>query len=214
MDATDDWEVSSRRPYRCCRIFDVRSRGLRRGDIEYNFEQRLSACNFRLHRCFYRHHPSYQNTSEVSGSLLGKQCFGTGANTGPSARPIHNIIEKIFGLDPQEMPAASGLLGLAGYTRGSLKFAIRIFTVAVIIVMGILVPSFDTIMALMGSAMAFSICIVLPLAFHLKLFRHELGMQEKVLNWFLIIVCSIMAIVGTVWVFLPKQMRERLDSAA
>ncbi|CAD6576721.1 MAG: hypothetical protein ASARMPRED_007844 [Alectoria sarmentosa] len=94
-------------------------------------------------------------------------------------RPIHDIIEKLVGMDPQEMPQASGLLGLSGYTRGFLKFAIRIFTVAIIILIAILVPSFDTIMALMGSAMAFSICIVLPLAFHLKLFGKELGGKEK-----------------------------------
>ena len=150
----------------------------------------------------------------MSRPLLRKHCFGTRTEDRSSARPIYNISEKIVGLDPQEIPQASGLLGLAGYTRGALKFAIRIFTVAVIIVMAILVPSFDTIMALMGSAMAFSICVVLPLAFHLKLYGHELGMKEKVLNWFLIIVCSIMAIVGTVWVFLPKQIRERLDAVA
>ena len=147
----------------------------------------------------------------MSGPLLRKHRFATRTKVCSSARPIYNVIEKIVGLDPQEIPQASGLLGLAGYTRGALKFAIRIITVAVIIVIAILVPSFDMIMALMGSAMAFSICIVLPLAFHLKLYGHELGMKEKVLNWFLIVVCSIMAIVGTVWVFLPKQMRERMD---
>lgn len=124
------------------------------------------------------------------------------------------MIEKVVGIDPQEMPQASSLLGLSGYSRGILKFMIRIVTVAVIILIAILVPSFDAIMALMGSAMAFSICIVLPLAFHLKLFGKELGMKEKALNWFLIVVCSIMAVIGTVWVFLPKQMRERLDGVA
>ena len=128
-----------------------------------------------------------------------------------SARPIHNIIEKIAGLDPQEMPQTTGLLGLSGYARGSLKFAIRILTLVVIIFIAILVPSFDTIMGFMGSAMAFSICIILPLAFHLKLFGKELGMKEKVLNWFLIVVCTVMAVIGTVWVFLPRQMRERMD---
>ena len=69
-------------------------------------------------------------------------------------------------------------------------------------------------MALMGSAMAFSICIILPLAFHLKLFGKELGTKEKVLNWFLIVVSSVMAVIGTVWVFLPKKMRERMDGFA
>ena len=69
-------------------------------------------------------------------------------------------------------------------------------------------------MALMGSAMAFSICIILPLAFHLKLFGKELGIKEKVLNWFLIVISSVMAVIGTVWVFLPKQTRERMDGFA
>lgn len=120
----------------------------------------------------------------------------------------------MVGLDPQELPQATGILGLSGYTRGFVKFAIRIFTVGIIILLAILIPSFDMIMALMGSAMAFSICIVLPLTFHLKLFGKEMGMKEKVLNCFLIVVCSIMAIVGTVWVFLPKQVRERMDGVA
>ncbi len=135
-------------------------------------------------------------------------------NNGSSARPIYNIIERLVGLDPQELPPATGLLGLSGYTRGGIKFAIRIITLAVIIIIAVLVPSFDMIMALMGSAMAFSICIVLPLAFHLKMFGKELEMKEKMLNWFLIVVCSIMAIVGTVWVFLPKEMRERMYGVA
>ena len=62
--------------------------------------------------------------------------------------------------------------------------------------------------------MAFSICIILPLAFHLKIFGKDIGAAERVLNWFLIIVCSIMALVGTVWVFLPKELRQRLDDVS
>ena len=69
-------------------------------------------------------------------------------------------------------------------------------------------------MALLGSAMAFSICIILPVAFHLSLFGHEISPKEKALNWFLIVICSIMAVVGTAWVFLPKHVRERLDGVA
>lgn len=59
--------------------------------------------------------------------------------------------------------------------------------------------------------MAFSICIILPLAFHLKIFGKDIGPKEKALNWFLIVVCSIMAVVGTVFVFVPRDVRERLD---
>ena len=104
--------------------------------------------------------------------------------------------------------------GLPGYARGALKCAVRVFTIFVITLIAILVPSFDTIMGLLGSAMAFSICIILPLAFHLKIYSDTIGTKEKALNWLLIIVCSVMAIIGTVWVFLPKHVRERLDGFA
>ena len=59
--------------------------------------------------------------------------------------------------------------------------------------------------------MAFSICIILPLAFNLKLFHGELTRGETVLDWCLIFVCSVMAVVGTVWVFLPRDVRRALD---
>ena len=103
---------------------------------------------------------------------------------------------------------------MPGYTRGILKCIVRIFNIVVITLLAILVPSFDTIMGLLGSAMAFSICIILPLTFHLKLYSDSIGIQEKALNWFLIVVSSIMAIIGTAWVFLPKHVRERWDGVA
>ncbi len=87
-----------------------------------------------------------------------------------------------------------------------LKCIIRISTTIVIILIAILAPFFDRIMALMGSVLCFSICIILPLAFYLKIFGKEISRKERILDWFLIISCSVMAIIGTVWVFLPKDM--------
>ena len=123
-----------------------------------------------------------------------------------SARPIIVTIETICGLDVRRMSSSSTIAGLPGYARGLLKCVIRIATSTVITLIAILVPSFDTIMALMGSALAFSICIIFPVAFHLKLFGSHISRAERVLDWGLILACSIMAIVGTVWVFLPKEM--------
>lgn len=128
--------------------------------------------------------------------------------------PVNVTIESFVGLSPSEIPQSSGLLGAATYTRGALKIAIRILTVVVIIVLAILIPGFDIVMALLGSAMAFSICIILPLAFYLKIFGKEISMKERVLDWFLIVACSIMAVIGTVWVFLPKSVREHMDGVA
>ena len=93
---------------------------------------------------------------------------------------------------------------MSGFSRGLLKLSIRLATVIVITVVAILFPSFDRIVALTGSAFGFTICIILPLAFYLKLFAGELSVKERALDWFLIVVCSITAAVGTVWAFLPK----------
>lgn len=127
-----------------------------------------------------------------------------GANVLQSARPIVSTIEIFCGLDARAVSPSPGLIGLSGWTRGLLKCTIRIVTIVVILVIAIVVPSFDRIMALMGSALCFTICIILPLAFYLKLFGNEISMKERVLDWFLIVICSIMAVVGTVWAFLPK----------
>ena len=117
-------------------------------------------------------------------------------------------IEILCGLDVRTVASSNGLVGLSGYSRGLLKCIIRICITIVIVLIAILVPSFDRIMALMGSVMCFSICIILPLAFYLKIFGNEISRKERFLDWFLIISCSIMAIVGTIWVFLPKNMLE------
>ena len=72
--------------------------------------------------------------------------------------------------------------------------------------LAIVCPSFDRIMALMGSAFCFTICVVLPLAFYLKLFGKEISMREKIFDWFLMILCATMAVVGTAWAFVPRDM--------
>ena len=75
---------------------------------------------------------------------------------------------------------------------------------AVIVSIAIVFPDFDSIMALMGSGLCFTICVVFPVAFYLRIFGKEISLQERILDWFLVIVCSILAVVGTVWAFLPK----------
>ena len=93
---------------------------------------------------------------------------------------------------------------MSGYTRGLFKFTVRVLTNVLFVVIAIIFPYFDRIMALLGSAMCFTICVILPLAFYLKLFGREISIQERVLDYFLIVVCSMMAAVGTVWAFLPR----------
>jgi solute carrier family 32 (vesicular inhibitory amino acid transporter) len=93
---------------------------------------------------------------------------------------------------------------MSAFTRGIFKILIRILVVVLIVVIAIVFPDFDSIMALMGSALCFTICIILPIAFYLKIFGEDIPLKERVFDWVLIISCSSMSIVGTVWAFLPK----------
>ncbi|KAL6708164.1 hypothetical protein ACN47E_003348 [Coniothyrium glycines] len=122
-----------------------------------------------------------------------------------NARPIVSTIEVLFGLDTRALAASSSLNGMSGLTRGLLKVTVRVTTVVAFVIIAILFPSFDRIMTLLGSVACFSICIILPLSFHLKLFGHEIPRGERILNWVLIIVSTIMAVISTVFACMPKE---------
>ncbi|PVI02771.1 vacuolar amino acid transporter-like protein 1 [Periconia macrospinosa] len=123
-----------------------------------------------------------------------------------NARPIISTLEVLLGLDNRALAASSSLTGMSGLNRGIFKFILRIVSIVVFVVIAIVCPSFDRIMALLGSVACFSICIILPLAFHLKLFAKELGKAEKTMNWVLIIVSTIMAVISTIFACLPKEI--------
>ena len=123
-----------------------------------------------------------------------------------NARPIISTLEVLLGLDNRSLGASSSFTGMSGMSRGIFKFTLRIVVIAVFVLIAIIFPSFDRIMALLGSVACFSICIILPLAFHLKLFWKEIGKAEKIMNWALIILSTIMAIISTIFALLPKEL--------
>lgn len=119
-----------------------------------------------------------------------------------SARPLIATAEVLCGLGPsnhlnshQQETFGKG----AAIARG----LIRVFVLVLIVFISIVFPSFDRIMALMGSLLCFTICIILPLSFHLKIFGKEISLGETILDWILVIISSVMAITGTAWAFLP-----------
>ncbi|KAF2115136.1 transmembrane amino acid transporter protein-domain-containing protein [Lophiotrema nucula] len=123
-----------------------------------------------------------------------------------NARPIISTLEILCGLDTRSLAASSSLNGMSGMTRGIFKFSLRVITIVIFVIIAIIFPSFDRIMTLLGSVACFTICIILPLAFHLKLFYKDIGRTEKMMNWTLIVISSIMAVVSTVFAFFPKEM--------
>ncbi len=123
-----------------------------------------------------------------------------------SARPIVSTIEVLAGLDPRAVSNTQALVGQSGLTRGILKVTIRVVTMIIFVIIAILFPSFDSIMALLGSAFCFTICIILPLAFYLRIFGNDIPLRERVLDYVLIVVSSVLAILGTIWALLPRKV--------
>jgi len=123
-----------------------------------------------------------------------------------NARPIVSTLEVFSGLDSRAVSESEHLVGLSSWTRGLLKVIIRVAIIIIFVIIAIIFPAFDSIIAFMGSALCFTICVILPCMFHLKIFGKEIGIHERLLNYLLIVVCSIMALVGTIFAFLPKSM--------
>ncbi|KAF2669338.1 hypothetical protein BT63DRAFT_425074 [Microthyrium microscopicum] len=129
-----------------------------------------------------------------------------------NARPIVTTVEVIFGLvDYGNMSHGHGSEEEGNSSRFSFganlaRVLIRVGIVVVFVVIAMLFPSFDRIMTLLGSVCCFSICIMLPVGFHLRLFGHEFGKSEKMLNWGLLIASTIMAVVSTVFACLPREV--------
>ncbi|KAI1331161.1 transmembrane amino acid transporter [Xylariaceae sp. FL0255] len=123
-----------------------------------------------------------------------------------NAQPIITTAEVLFGLRQQVVAEEGALVGLSSTSRGLLKTLVRIVVLLVFLAISILFPAFDAIMAFMGSALCFTICVTLPLAFYLKLFGHEIALGERVICWTVMSTSITISIIGTVWAFLPRQL--------
>jgi vesicular inhibitory amino acid transporter len=116
-----------------------------------------------------------------------------------SARPLFSTFEGLMGVGSYDSE-------LANLT---IKAIVRILMNVVFVAVAILFPAFDRIMAFLGSALCFTICVIFPLMFYLKIFGNELSMKRRAVYWVVIVISSIMATIGTVFTFIPK---EKWDS--
>lgn len=119
-----------------------------------------------------------------------------------NARPIVSTIDVFMRLDLQAV--ADG--GRSKHTVTLLRAMVRIVVIFIFVVIAIVFPAFDSIMAFMGSSLCFTICVILPVLFYLKIFGKEISTKERILDYLLVAACSVLAIIGTVWAFLPKSM--------
>ncbi|KAL2754672.1 hypothetical protein ACRALDRAFT_1076284 [Sodiomyces alcalophilus JCM 7366] len=123
-----------------------------------------------------------------------------------NARPIISTLETLAGIHYDALADNQAMVGRSASFRGAMKVAIRVFTILAFLGIAIVFPSFDSIMAFMGSALCFTICVSLPVAFYLKLFSREISTREKLLCYVIMVISTILSAVGTVWAFLPKSV--------
>jgi solute carrier family 32 (vesicular inhibitory amino acid transporter) len=76
-----------------------------------------------------------------------------------NAQPIVTTLEVLVGVRQQTVAESTSLVGRSSTFRGFAKIAIRLMTLLVFLVIAVLFPAFDTIMAFMGSALCFTICV-------------------------------------------------------
>lgn len=76
-----------------------------------------------------------------------------------NTRPIVTMIEVIFGIHHHIVVDGSGTTTTGPSCTGLLRLIIRAATIFVFLAISILIPEFESIMAFMGSALCFTICV-------------------------------------------------------
>lgn len=130
------------------------------------------------------------------------------AKTPLNARPIVSTLDIMFGLDRVPLSfhgALRGHISLADLATRLLKVFLRIIVVFSFVVFAIVFPDFDRIVALVGSLLCTTICILGPVSFYLKIFGDKVPRAERVFGYVLLVIYGLLAIVGTAWCFLSPE---------
>ncbi|KAA8896017.1 transmembrane amino acid transporter protein-domain-containing protein [Sphaerosporella brunnea] len=122
-----------------------------------------------------------------------------------NARPIITTLDLLLGVEAR---ASLSEDASSAFSTNVIRALIRVISNIVFVVIAIVCPGYDRIMAFMGSALCFAICVVLPVLFYLKIFGEEVSTRERVLDWFLIVVGTVLAVVGTAFTFFPAESFE------
>jgi len=125
-----------------------------------------------------------------------------------SNRPMIDTINKKFYIDLRQMDAKARHRSERSWKHRCGRGVIAISANVMELGISVLFPDFDSIMALMGSGLCFTICVIMPIAFYLKIFStegKEIGGLERAVDYGLVVVCTMLGIVGTVFAVLPKE---------
>ncbi|KAI9251860.1 transmembrane amino acid transporter protein-domain-containing protein, partial [Phascolomyces articulosus] len=84
--------------------------------------------------------------------------------------------------------------------------SIRIIVSLVIVYIATVFPGFDRVVSLLGALFSFGISAIFPLLCYRRLFDSSITWKESILNNFILLISTIMAVLGTIWSFLPNNI--------
>ena len=77
-----------------------------------------------------------------------------------NARPIVTTLEVLAGVQHPVTPDSVAAGGWSAHAHGVIRFVVRVVVTLSFLAISVLFPAFDSIMAFMGSALCFSICVM------------------------------------------------------
>lgn len=126
-----------------------------------------------------------------------------------NTRPIATTLDVLIGVDNRAI-SLEGAVGFSAVSRSLIRILVRIIVNLIPVLFGIFVPSFDRVMALLGSGLSYTICILLPVSFYLKICAKDVSTRERIMLYLLFCIASILGLIGTIWSFLPQGFIESL----
>ncbi|KEF61715.1 uncharacterized protein A1O9_03285 [Exophiala aquamarina CBS 119918] len=124
-----------------------------------------------------------------------------------SNRPMQDTINKKFYIDLRQMDHKARVRSEKSWKHRIARSSVGIVANLVQLAFAVFFPDFDSLMALLGSLFCFTVCIILPVSFYLKIFSSEgkeISSMERVGCWALLLVSAAFGITGTVFAIVPK----------
>lgn len=124
-----------------------------------------------------------------------------------SNRPMQDTVNKKFYIDLRQMDHKARTRSEKSWKHRIARSSVGIVANLVQLAFAIFFPDFDSLMALLGSLFCFTVCIILPVGFYLRIFStegKEISTMERVGCWTLLLVSAAFAITGTVFAIIPK----------
>lgn len=109
-----------------------------------------------------------------------------------NARPIISIFD--HALHVQDVSQTTGALR---WWKSTVKVFNRVFVNALFVVIAILFPMFEKIIAFMGAGLCFLLCLILPAVFYMTICKDTITRSEIIVCSVTIFVSSCFSIVGT-----------------